>query len=94
MVSVPSPLRTVWSGSSIVEAKALTFSSTGPKLRPMSIIALRARSSSHPSGSMSRRSPTASTSSVKGVGAKKPVPAEIRATHSEARARIEIRGLR
>ena len=58
-----------------------------------STITLRARSFTQGPGSVNRLSPTASTSSVNGVGAKKPMPAEILAVHPEVLPKADRRGL-
>lgn len=58
------------------------FTSTGPRIPPTSADALFARSMPRVVIGRKRDNPTASVSSVNGVGAKIPAPAEMRAVQT------------
>ncbi len=76
------------------DAKNVEVTETGPKLRDRSTEALRPRSALSGAGSTSLARPAASVSSVSGVGAKKPCPAEMRLVQPDLRKSAESRGLK
>src|SRR5579885_1990785 len=76
------------------EAKKVDVIETGPTLLVTSTEALRPRSALSGVGNERRANPAASVSSVSGVGAKKPCPAEMRLVHPDLRIRADKRRLK
>src|SRR3954465_13982819 len=77
-----------------LDAKSVVVNDSGPRLRVRSNDALRPRSATSGTGIDRRDNPAASVSSVKGVGAKKPCPAERRLAQPFQRANTDRRGLK
>jgi hypothetical protein len=77
-----------------LDAKKVEVIETGPTARVRSIEALRPRSALRGTGTASRASPAASVSSLSGVGAKNPWPADTRLVHPSQRNSADMRGLR
>src|SRR5260370_9416871 len=81
-------------GWGTLESNKVTVQDAGPILRVRSNDGLRPRSATSGLGITRRVKPDASVSSVNGVGAKNPRPADRRAVQPSERRRAETRGLR
>src|SRR5205085_2477535 len=86
--------RSTWIGGRMLDAKSVVVKEAGPRLRVRSKEALRPRSATSGKGIDKRDRPADSVSSVSGVGAKNPCPAERRLVQPAPRIRAERRGLR
>src|SRR5947208_742278 len=78
----------------MLDAKNVLVTETGPNARERSTEPLRPRSARNGNGIWRRVSPAASVSSVSGVGAKNPCPAETRFVQPCQRRSAERRGLK
>src|ERR1700676_4940793 len=87
-------MRFVLIGWRTLEPNSVTVKDAGPILRVRSNEALRPRSAIKGLGIVRRVNPAASVSSVNGVGAKNPCPAETRLVQPCQRNSAESRGLK
>src|SRR5881628_788569 len=82
-------------GCRMRDPKTVPFNSRWELLHPTSLETLHAFSGCTPLRGNSRDRPTASVSSMKGVGANTPVPVDTRSVHCDAgRKSAEMRGLK
>src|SRR5436853_7069537 len=81
-------------GWRMLDANNVVVKDAGPRLRVTSSDALRPRSATSGAGMDRRDRPAASVSSVNGVGAKNPCPADNRLVHPPPRIKADSRGLR